>query len=89
MNRKPGKPLHLTRTALIWGLPVLMLALPNTGVAATVAVDCDAGGKLQTAVDSAHPGDTIQVNGVCNESVRFNDEVSRITLDGKGLATIH
>ena len=89
MNRKPGKSLHPTLITLIAGLLLMMLALPNTAAAATVAVDCDAGGKIQAAVDSAHPGDTIQVNGVCNESVRFNDEVSRITLDGKGLATIH
>lgn len=89
MDRKPGKPWHPILITLFWGLPVIMLALPNTGAAATVAVDCDAGGKLQAAIDSAHPGDILQVNGVCNEGVRFNDEVSRITLDGKGLATIH
>jgi parallel beta-helix repeat protein len=89
MDRSSDKRLHPALITLMSGLALLMLALPNTAAAATVAVDCDAGGKVQAAVDSAHPGDTIQVSGVCNESVRFNDEVSRITLDGKGLAAIH
>jgi parallel beta-helix repeat protein len=89
MDRTPGKLLRAVRIQLIRGLPLFILAVPSTGRAATVTVDCDAGGKIQTAIDAARPGDTIQVSGVCNENVRFNDEVSRITLDGQRTATIH
>jgi parallel beta-helix repeat protein len=67
----------------------MVLALTKTGAAATLTVDCSAGGKIQAAVDAAHPGGTIQVSGTCKENVRFNDEVSRITLDGKASAAIH
>lgn len=52
-------------------------------------VDCAAGGKVQSAVDAAHPGDTILVRGVCAENLRILDEVARITLDGQQSATIH
>jgi parallel beta-helix repeat protein len=57
--------------------------------AATITVDCNAGGKVQTAIDAAKPGDKIVVSGVCNENLRILDEVARITLDGQGSATIH
>ena len=57
--------------------------------AATINVDCGAGGKVQTAIDAAKPGDRIVVSGVCNENLRVLDEVARITLDGQGSATIH
>ena len=57
--------------------------------AATINVDCASGGKVQSAIDAAKPGDRIVVSGVCNENLRILDEVARITLDGQGSATIH
>lgn len=57
--------------------------------AETVTVDCDAGDRLQTAVNAALPGDTILVRGVCNENISVRDEATRLTLDGQGSATIH
>ncbi|HYT32099.1 MAG TPA: right-handed parallel beta-helix repeat-containing protein [Thermoanaerobaculia bacterium] len=57
--------------------------------AATITVDCNAGGKVQTAIDAAKPGDKIVVSGVCNENLKVLDEVARITLDGQGSTTIH
>ena len=57
--------------------------------ATSLLVDCAAGAKVQTAVDAAHPGDTILVRGFCAENVRILDEIARITLDGQGSATIH
>jgi parallel beta-helix repeat protein len=69
---------------------ILVLALVTASAqAASILVDCGAGGRIQTAVDAARPGDTILVRGVCAENVRINDEVTRITLDGQGSATIH
>jgi parallel beta-helix repeat protein len=56
--------------------------------AATVSVDCDAGNKIQAAVDNAKPGDTVLVSGTCNEQVSFNPEVVRVTLDGQKKTTI-
>lgn len=86
MNRNAKKLAQRIRFASISGL---VLMLPVIVPAATVTVDCDAGGKVQTAVDASRPGDTILVRGVCAENVRINDEVTRITLDGQGSATIH
>jgi hypothetical protein len=67
-------------------VPILVTA---SAQAATITVDCNAGVKVQTAIDAAKPGDKIVVSGVCNENVRILDEVARITLDGQGSATIH
>ena len=96
MNRKLNK---LIRIALMLSLTLTILALVSTAinsratattvVPATVTVNCDAGGKLQTAVNAALPGDTILVSGVCNENVTVRDEAARLTLDGQGSATIH
>lgn len=73
---------------------LLTLALPilpsftDSVAAATIAVNCDAGGKLQTALNAAASGDTIQVTGVCRENISVRDELVRVTLDGQGVATI-
>src|SRR2546430_1911163 len=104
MNRKPNKLSQLIRIAPMSSLALTMLALPSLGGAttnglvgsahavlapATVAVDCDAGGKIQTALNAAQSGDTFLVHGVCNENVSVRDELARITIDGQGSATIH
>jgi parallel beta-helix repeat protein len=67
---------------------VLLPALASTAVAATVTVNCDTGGKVQTALNAAQSGDTILVTGVCTENVSVRDELARITIDGQGSATI-
>jgi hypothetical protein len=67
---------------------MLLLVLASKAVAATVTVNCDAGGKVQTALNAAQSGDTILVTGVCTENVNVRDELARITLDGQGSATI-
>jgi len=89
MNRTRNKRSQLIRITLMLSLTLVMLALPSAGAAATVAVDCDTGGKLQTAVNAAQPGDTVLVHGVCNENITVRDELARITIDGQGSATIH
>ena len=71
------------------GLLVFVLASATASAQPTTRlVDCDAGERIQTAIDAARTGDTILVRGVCVESIRINDEVARLTLDGQGLATI-
>jgi parallel beta-helix repeat protein len=56
--------------------------------AATVSVDCDAGGSINAALGKVGPGDTILASGTCNEQVSFNPELTRITLDGQKKTTI-
>jgi len=75
-------------TIAVRGILVTMLVPTGTAVAATLTVDCDAGGKLQTALNAAASGDTILVKGVCNENVSVRDELVRVTIDGQGLATV-
>jgi parallel beta-helix repeat protein len=66
----------------------LLLLLPTKGEAATSSIDCSSA-SLQAAIDKAKPGDTIFVNGTCNENLNIPEEVHRITLDGQGKATIN
>lgn len=56
--------------------------------AATVSVDCDAGGSINAAIGKAGPGDTILASGTCKEQVSFEAETVRITLDGQKKTTI-
>lgn len=92
------------RSALIAGAVATVLALPSadgvsrtwppfaapTGLASSATtVDCSAGGKVQTAINSAVAGDIIVVQGTCVENVSIPDEAVRFTLDGLGSGTIH
>ena len=81
------KRLNLSKAARI--IALISLALPSTASAAILTVDCGAGGKLQTALNVTANGDTILVSGVCNENVSVRDELTRVTIDGQGTATIH
>ncbi len=81
-----------TRSALLLSLILGLLIGPwvaNNAVAATLPVHCDTGGTVQGALNAASNGDTILVDGVCNENVTVRDELTRITIDGQGSATIH
>lgn len=79
----------MNRTFASGWLLVFLVLMQATGAQAAVRlVDCDAGERVQSAIDVATTGDTILVRGVCVESVRLLDEVTRITLDGQGVATI-
>ena len=65
-----------------------LCSLPVLADAATVSVDCDAGGTIAAALGKVGPGDTVLVSGICNEQVSFNPELVRITLDGQKKTTI-
>src|SRR6476620_7695704 len=54
-------------------------------------VDCDKehSGALQRAIDRATSGQTILIDGTCNESVSIPPGKDRITLDGGGGGAIH
>lgn len=78
-----------TNTMGRWvGFVALLCLLPSGAGAATVAVDCSAGGTIGGAIGSLKPGDTIVVSGTCNENLTIPVEVQRITLDGQGNAAI-
>jgi parallel beta-helix repeat protein len=63
-------------------------AVPADGYAATVNVDCDAGGTIMSALVKVQPGDTVLVSGVCKEHVNIAPEIVKITLDGQKKTTI-
>jgi hypothetical protein len=76
--------------AFLRGFIVLVIGSINgQGIfAATIPVSCSSG-SLQTAIDNAAAGDTIQVSGTCNENILIRNEKQRITVDGLGSATIN
>lgn len=52
-------------------------------------VTCGPNKTIADAVKLLKPGDTLSVYGTCNENLALGEEVHRITLDGKGEATIN
>lgn len=70
-------------------LAALMLMSWSSVEAATILVNCGVGGSgVGTAIQSANPGDTVQVSGSCNEAVLIRNEKQRVTVDGGGTASI-
>src|SRR5207247_2082688 len=59
-----------------------------SATAATLTVDCNAGGTINGALANAKPRDTILVSGTCKEQVNIPPEVVGITLDGQKKTTI-
>lgn len=70
------------------GFMALLWLLPSGAEAATVTVDCNAGGTIGGVIGGLKPGDTIVVSGTCNEHLTIPEDVQRITLDGQGKAAI-
>lgn len=65
----------------------LALALP--AAAAEHKVDCDKPGQsIGKRLGQLKPGDTLTVSGTCREFVAVTAEMTRITLDGQGAASI-
>ncbi len=71
----------LTAFACVW--PGTSPSLPTT-----IAVDCNTGATITSALSTAKPGDTVLVSGTCRESVFIQPEATRIVLNGEGKATI-
>lgn len=80
----PGSSLALSAAITIVTLATVDHALAQT----TRPVDCSAGETVTAAVAAAKPGDTLALRGICKETVIIPAEVTRITLNGQGLATI-
>ena len=62
-------------------------AAPPIG-AATVNVDCSAGGAVGPILSGLKPGDVVLVQGTCQENIVIQPELQRITVDGQRKATI-
>jgi parallel beta-helix repeat protein len=56
--------------------------------AATINVDCRTGRGIGQALSELTPGDVVLVQGSCRENVLIHSEISRVTIDGRGQATI-
>ena len=77
-----------SRLACVLSTLVALAAVDDGFAQTTRPVDCSAGETIAAAVAAAKPGDTVAVRGVCKESVMIPAEATRITLDGRGTATI-
>ncbi len=66
--------------AILWSLA--------SSEAATVPVDCGAGGSIQKGLTGLKPGDTLLVSGSCGENALIPAELTGVTLDGQGNARI-
>ena len=80
-------PPRCPRIRSLWVLVILAGANHALGQA-NRQVNCAAGETISAALSAASSGDTITANGVCKESVLIPAEVTRITLNGRGTATI-
>ncbi len=64
-----------------------LTAAPHIG-AATVNVDCNAGGAVGPILNGLKTGDVVLVQGTCQENILIQAQLSNITLDGQRKATI-
>ena len=86
-----GKDMErINQIRAVTGIVLLALSLTaaaQTG-AATVHVDCSAGGAVGPILSNLKPGDVVLVHGTCLENLLIQPELQRITIDGQGEATI-
>ena len=68
---------------------LMTLFTPSVVVfAATVEVDCSAGGVVARVLGNVKPGDALVISGICRENIVIEPEIQRITIDGQGKATV-
>jgi hypothetical protein len=77
----------MTMRRVLYGMVIIFLVGMGSAVGATRQVKCDVPGQTITkALKTAKPGDTIQVTGICKETVTITTD--RLTLDGGRSAVI-
>ncbi|WP_368827110.1 NosD domain-containing protein [Kocuria cellulosilytica] len=94
-SRKKGTRPRRFFFALVPASLVALVAL-GTGAAPaadappakTVTVNCDAGQTIGKALDRVRSGATLTVSGTCRESVFIPRELTGVTFDGQGSATL-
>ncbi len=68
----------------------VIAARPRNIPIKTIQVNCDVGQTINNALQKAKPGDTIQVQGTCNEAVTLiSPNHDRLKIDGLGTAIIN
>lgn len=77
------------RLAAIGSLVALSCVLALPAAAQPHRLTCSSQKAIGEILEILKPGDTLLVEGVCNENVFILQEIERITLDGQGLATIN
>ena len=81
---------HVVRVTLAIMAVAVWSAPSQGGADSTIhTLVCGPERTIGAAIKILKPGDTLLVSGVCNENVVLGQEVSRITLDGQGTATIN
>src|SRR5687768_15247309 len=86
-----GKSLGHSKVRSLCGLLLFLVvglaAVPRVG-AATVTVNCNAGGAVGPLLNGLKIGDVLLVQGTCQENILIQAQVHHITLDGQRKATI-
>src|SRR5215470_3675500 len=78
---------NVMKTMRILGMLVGIVAMASPALGNTRHVNCDVPGQTITkALKTAQPGDTIRVQGTCEETVTITTD--RVTLDGGGSAIL-
>lgn len=77
----PARAFVIVFASLFW-------LLRSLGEAQPITVNCTAQ-SLQTAINNAAPGATIQVTGNCNENIFIGEEKDRLIIDGQNTATLN
>jgi hypothetical protein len=67
---------------------LVALSFPAGGHAATIAVNCNAGGTLQGGIDALADGDTLLVTGTC-AGANVPATLTKAVLDGQKLTTVN
>ena len=78
----------MKKTALCGAACVATFFVATLTQAATLSVDCDAGGTIMGALATVKAGDIVMVSGTCREHVSVAPEIARITIDGQKKTTI-
>jgi parallel beta-helix repeat protein len=88
----PQSTQRCVRSAVTLVLAAVFFSLsPSVGRAQSDkhTLTCGPEKTIGQAIKTLKPGDTLLVNGTCNENVDIGEEVHGITLDGQGSATIN
>ena len=72
---------------VVSALSSIFWLLASVGEAAIKSVTCPLQ-ALQARLRTLKPGDTLLVNGICNENVIITEDLQHIILNGQGVATV-
>jgi hypothetical protein len=88
MSRSTGIRAVAHTTLVLAGVLLLLRPTNGQGQSGMHTLTCGPNKTIGQAIKILKPGDTLVVNGTCNEHLLIGEEVERITLDGQGTAAI-